>query len=146
MGRMIATFRLPVPAGQIWALVDWRGPAALAGHAYFRAVEFDGDADEPGATRRLVIDGRPAITERLEFIDHDRRRLGYRVLDAGDLPLADYAGAISVLPSGLDACLLAFEGDGIPCGMSFAELDSFYRDAERELYRAILRKLGLEDV
>lgn len=145
MARMIASFKVAAPADEVWALVSWRGSANLAGYAYFKEVKYSEAGCQPGATRQLVIDGRPTITERLEFSDDENRRVGYRVLDAGDLPLADYSGVISVLPAGKDACYIAFEGDGIACGQSFEALNAFYQEAEADLCVAIQRKLGIRE-
>lgn len=141
MTRFVATYRMDAPANRVWDLVSWLGAADLAGDAYFRRIDYAPERVEIGGTRTLVTDGRPDIVERLLAYDEEARSYDYGVVDAGDLPLADYQGTVTVLPAGPDACLLSFACDCIPVGMTTTEFDTFYRDGEDGLADAVRARL-----
>jgi hypothetical protein len=141
--ELIAGFKIGAPAERVWKLVNWDGVAELCSGTFFRAARFSPGGPQPGARRVLTpADDGAEITELLLHYDEELRIYGYRVVDAGDLPLGDYEGRISVVPAGPTACLLSFSARGVPVGITEAQLRELYQSAERQIAEAIARRLG----
>jgi hypothetical protein len=142
--ELFAGFKISASADRVWRLVNWTGVSELCGTGtFFRGVRFSSTDPAPGALRIFTpSEAGPQITELLLYYDESLRFYGYRVVDAGDLPLADYEGRVCVTPAGSDACLLSFSARGIPVGISVRELQDFYAHAEKQIANAIAQRLG----
>lgn len=143
MIEVFAGFRLGAPAEQVWALVNWTGVTALCdGGLFFKAVRFSTNESRAGAKRFFTPqDAGPEIVELLLHYDDALRLYGYRVIDAGALPLADYEGRVCVTPGGPNECLLSFAARGIPVGISPPQLTEFYQKTEAQVATAIAAHL-----
>ena len=135
MIEVFAGFRIAAAAPQVWALINWTGVTALCDRgAFFRAVRFSSNEPHVGAKRYFTPeDGGPEIVESLLHYDDVLRVYGYRVVDAGALPLADYEGRVCVTAGGPAECLLSFAARGIPVGISGEQLTEFYQATEAKI-------------
>jgi hypothetical protein len=144
MIEMQAGFHIKAPAADVWSLVNWGGTERLCGKAYFKTASYSTKEPIIGATRRHggAFFGALDIVEVLLSYDEGRRRYTYGVLDMGDLPAGDYEGAICVTPAGPNACVLAFSSRFVLAGMSVAEFQKLYDEAEQRMADAVIEVLG----
>jgi len=141
--EVFAGFRIGAPAEQVWALVNWTGVTTLCdGGAFFKAVRFSSKEPCAGAKRYFTpSDDGPEIVELVLHYDEALRVYGYRVIDAGALPLADYEGRVCVTAGGPTECLLSFAARGIPVGLCAQQLTEFYQATEARIAAAVAAHL-----
>lgn len=124
--------RIEAPADAVWDHINWHGVERLTG-GLFKAVAFFGDLPEPGVTKRLYFESGLPVLERLEWVDAEDRAYGYRVIDAGSLPVTDYTGYVRVTPCGSGACYLKIESEFTPVLVSEEEWKATWRAMELSL-------------
>lgn len=137
----VATFtqRFEAPAERVWDYVRWHGVARLEQYsgAFFEKIEFQGDAEEPGVTKRIYPHDALPILERLEEVDASDFTYRYRLLDVGSLPITDYRGYVRVTPAGPRACFLLLECEFVAVDVSDDEWIAMWRDIETNLVNEI---------
>jgi hypothetical protein len=144
MIEVFAGFRIAAPAEQVWPLINWTGVTALCDSgAFFKAVRFSSSEVRAGTKRYFTPpDDGPEIVELLLHYDDVLRVYGYRVIDAGALPLADYEGRVCVTAGGPAECLLSFAARGIPVGLSAEQLTQFYQTTEARIAAIVAARLN----
>jgi hypothetical protein len=120
MGQAQVLRRFDAPARALWSIVSWEGMARLAGGGLFAAVEFDSPRAVIGSTKLVRLHAGLPIRERLEWLDEAGLGYGYRLIDVGSLPIADYEGSVRVSACGPEACIVLIRVRFVAVGMDDA--------------------------
>lgn len=122
--------RIDADARAVWRFIDWPNMELMCSGGFFTQVEFQESRPLVGATRRLILSGGSSIVERLEAYDDQAYHLAYRILDSGDMPVADYQGEVRISACGESACFLKFSSNCSPVGLTEAEWSDTYRNMQ----------------
>ncbi|MGB5833560.1 MAG: SRPBCC family protein [Thiohalocapsa sp.] len=96
--QVIVTKEIAAPPEKVWAMVgDFQD---MGWHPAVAKTEGDGGSD-PGATRRLTLNGGDVVQEKLEKYDADSRSFFYRItdVDVAVFPVSNYSSWVSVEPA-----------------------------------------------
>ena len=128
MATVVRTAELEMPADQVWKIVsDVANVPALTSMVESSRME--------GSTRFCALAGRGDLRETILSVDHDRKRLAYRIHES-PFPIDEHASSIVVegLPNG---CRVTWTTDLLP--------DSavpVFREAADAMFDDMKRKLG----
>ena len=93
---------VPRSADAVWAVLsDFGDVIRLFSNVTHTRLEGEGI----GMTRTLTLDDGSATVSRLTELDHDRRTLGYAIIETA-LPLHDYRSQVTVEPVDEGRCLV----------------------------------------
>lgn len=133
--QVVESVELSAAPAEVWRVVgafdrlqDW--------HPAVESSTVQGDPDEPGATRRLMLAGGGEIKEELLNHSDERMRLNYRILES-PLPVADYESFLGVTATEDGGTLVIWGSRFNPFGASDAEA----RKVITGVYRAGLDNL-----
>ncbi len=138
-------FKISAPADAVWPYVNWTGPEIFGPGTFYNKVEIIGREPRPGSVRTFFpADGSSPISETLLYFDEGYRYYGYRVIDAGDLPVCDYEGRFSLLAAGAGACTIGFSTSAIPVGISDDDFRQLYVSLERQVAQGVASAVNAE--
>jgi hypothetical protein len=112
--EVTSVHRIAAPATAVWGtLGDWSNSSI--GKDFVERAVISGAG--VGATRIFFLPARSgggSVTERLDAIDNKRMTYTYSLVDAGPLPVSEYAGHWAVKPIGPEAAEITFHCRFIP--------------------------------
>lgn len=131
-------FRTFAAAGDdVWRLMSWRGMEQMAGKGVFAAVAFADERDDAGAIKHITMNSGATVCERLEWVDEVAHAYGYRILDTGGLPIANYEATVRVTGIGPDACAAVISCQFVALESSDADYAELWIGMEKELLEQI---------
>lgn len=142
MGQANVVRRFDAPAATLWGILSWTGMAQLAGDGLFAGVRFEGDTAEVGATKWLDLEGGVSIRERLEWLDEAGLGYGYRIIDSGQLPVADYVGAVRIVANGPAACTVLIQCRFVGVDVSDADWERDWSSNETAMLNRVAARLA----
>ena len=117
--------KIPVPAEQAWTAISNIGGLEL----WFPIIsECRVTGDGVGATRILTLENGGTMTDIIELIDHQQRRLQYNRIQS-PFPVQSYIGTVEVHATGQHACELSWTIDMDVAEAEAAELAEFVKQA-----------------
>lgn len=114
-------------AREVWRFIDWPNLDLMRPGGFFLQIDYQERQPVIGATRRVLLSNGSSINERLEAYDSQAHHLAYRILDSGDMPVADYVGEVRISGCGESACYMKFSSRCSPVGLSDGEWSQTYK-------------------